>query len=106
MTEDVLVQFPTSTVLGNMGYLGRSLHERLKLKGIELITPVRKNMKQKPIAFPNFFKRRKGIERVFSFLANLGSERCKNRSAHSFQVKLENFLLAYYLLLKLSNHRL
>ncbi|NEX51475.1 transposase, partial [Lactococcus lactis] len=64
MTEEVLSQFGTPTVLEDMGYLGQSLHDRLELKGIDLMTPVRKNMKQKKILFPNFSKRRKVIERV------------------------------------------
>nr|ARW71150.1 transposase IS982 [uncultured bacterium] len=72
MAEEVLSQFGTPTVLGDMGYLGQSLQDRLELKGIDLITPVRKNMKQKKILFPNFSKRRKVIERVFSFLTNPG----------------------------------
>ena len=57
-------------------------------------------MKQKKILFPNFSKRRKVIERVFSFLTNLGAERCKSRSPQDFQLKLEMILLAYSLLLK------
>ncbi|MCT1228272.1 IS982 family transposase, partial [Lactococcus lactis] len=100
MTEEVLSQFGTPTVLGDMGYLGQSLHDRLELEGIDLITPARKNMKQKKILFPNFSKRRKVIERVFSFLTNLGVERCKSRSPQGFQLKLERILLAYSLLLK------
>lgn len=56
-------------------------------------------MKQKKILFPNFSKRRKVIERVFSFLTNLGAERCKSRSPQGFQLKLE-MILAYSLLLK------
>ena len=46
MAGEVLSQFGTPTVLGDMGYLGQSLHDRLELKGIDLMTPVRKNMKQ------------------------------------------------------------
>ncbi|NEX54040.1 transposase, partial [Lactococcus lactis] len=76
------------------------LHDRLELKEIELITPVRMNMKKKDITFPNFSKRRKVIERVFSFLTNLGAERCKSRSSYGFQVKLEMTLLTYSLILK------
>ena len=57
-------------------------------------------MKKKDITFPIFSKRRKVIERVFSFLTNLGAERCKNRSPQGFQLKLEMILLAYSLLLK------
>ena len=97
MTEEVLSQFGTPTVLGDMGYLGQSLHDRLELKEIELITP---DMKQKKILFPNFSKRRKVIERFFSFLTNLGAKRCKSRSPQGFQFKLERILLAYSLLLK------
>ena len=33
MTEEVLSQFGTPTVLGDMGYLGQSLHDRLELIG-------------------------------------------------------------------------
>ena len=44
MTEEVLSQFGTPTVLGDMGYLGQSLHDRLELKGIDLITPDRKSV--------------------------------------------------------------
>ena len=69
MAEEVSSQFGTPIVLGDMGYLGQVLHDRLELKEIELITPVRMNMKKKYITFPNFSKRRKVIERVFSFLS-------------------------------------
>ncbi|UXV62155.1 MULTISPECIES: IS982 family transposase [Lactococcus] len=100
MAEEVLSQFGTPIVLGDMGYLGQVLHDRLELKEIELITPVRMNMKKKDITFPNFSKRRKVIERVFSFLTNLGSERCKSRSSYGFLVKLEMTLLTYSLILK------
>ena len=100
MAEEVLSQFGTPIVLGDMGYLGQVLQDRLELKEIELITPVRMNMKKKDITFPNFSKRRKVIERVFSFLTNLGAERCKSRSSYGFLVKLEMTLLTYSLILK------
>ncbi|MCT0080380.1 IS982 family transposase [Lactococcus lactis] len=100
MAEEVLSQFGTPIVLGDMGYLGQVLQDRLELKEIELITPVRMNTKKKDITFPNFSKRRKVIERVFSFLTNLGAERCKSRSSYGFQVKLEMTLLTYSLILK------
>ncbi|WP_364599316.1 IS982 family transposase, partial [Amycolatopsis sp. NPDC051716] len=100
MAEEVLSQFGTPIVLGDMGYLGQVLQDRLELKEIELITPVRMNMKKKDITFPNFSKRRKVIERVFSFLTNLGAERCKSRYSYGFQVKLEMTILTYSLMLK------
>lgn len=73
VTEELLSQFSTPSVLGDKGYLSQVLHDQLKLKGIELITLVRKNMKRKPIPFPDFSKRRKVVEQAFSFLANLGA---------------------------------
>lgn len=100
MTEEVLACFPTETVLGDKGYLGKALQERLKSKGVELITPLRKNMKQSKINFPHFAKRKKVIERVFSFLANLGAERSKSRSIQGFQLRLEMLILAYSILLR------
>ena len=100
MAEEVLSQFGTPIVLGDMGYLGQVLHDRLELKEIELITPIRMNMKKKDITFPNFSKPRKVIERVFSFLTNLGAERCKSRYSYGFQVKLEMTILTYSLMLK------
>ena len=92
-------QFGTPTFLGDIGYLGQSLHDRLKLKGIDLMTPVRKKRKQKKNRFPNFAKRRKVIERVFSFLTNLGAQRCKSRSHQGFQLLSAMILLAYSSLL-------
>ena len=48
----------------------------------------------------DFSKRRKVIERVFSFLTNLGAERSKSRSAIAFQVKLEMIISTYSLIFK------
>ena len=87
-TEEVVSQFGTPTVLGDMGYLGQARHDRLEWTGIDLSTPVRKNFKQKKILFPIVSKRRKLIERGCSLLTNLGSERCKSRSSQGFQVKV------------------
>src|SRR5574337_659667 len=84
MTEEVLACFPTETVLGDKGYLGKALQERLKSK----------------VNFPHFAKRKKIIERVFSFLANLGAERSKSRSIQGFQLRLEMLILAYSILLR------
>lgn len=100
--EELLSKHATPTVLGDLGYLGRALHDRLKLNGIELITPVRKNMKQERFPFPYFSKRRKVIEREFSFFTHFGSERSLSRSAQGFQLKLEMIFLAYSILLKLA----
>ena len=54
MAEKVLSQFGTPIVFGDMGYLGKVLQDRLELKEIELITPVRMNKKKKDITFHNF----------------------------------------------------
>ena len=97
-------QFGTPTVAGEMGYLGHEPEDRLQGKGIDLIKHVMKKMKQKKVLLHNFSKRRKVIERVFSFLTNLGAERCKSRSPQGVQLKLEMILLAYSLLLNQLNH--
>lgn len=57
-------------------------------------------MKQGKMTFLHFAKHRKVIERVFSFLENLGAERSKSRSALGFQLRLEMIILAYSVLLK------
>lgn len=80
----MLESISITTVLGDKGYLGLVLHDRLALQGVQLITPVRKNTKQKRSAFPSFSKRRKVIKCIFSFLANLGIERSKSRLIHWF----------------------
>lgn len=100
VAQELILDCPTETVLGDRGYIGILLFESLEWSGIKLITPMRKNMKRKMIDFPDFSKRRKVIERVFSFLTNLGAERSKSRSNHGFQTKLEMILLTYCILLR------
>ena len=56
------------------------------------MTPVTTNMKQKKNLFPNFSKRKKEIERVFSFFTKLGAVRCKSRLPQGFQLKLGHIL--------------
>ena len=36
---------PYSPVLADLGYLGKELKKRLEAKGIDFLTPIRKNMK-------------------------------------------------------------
>lgn len=100
VTQELIIDCPTETVLGDMGYIGILLFESLEWSRIKLITPMRKNMKRKMIDFPDFSKRRKVIERVFSFLTNLGAECSKSCSNNGFQTRLEMILFTYCILLR------
>ncbi|WP_371467539.1 transposase [Streptococcus parasanguinis] len=41
----MLDAIPYSPVLADLGYLGKELKKRLEAKGIDFLTPIRKNMK-------------------------------------------------------------
>lgn len=86
MSELLLESSSASTLLGDKSYLEEAMHNRLAIRDIQLITPIRKSTIRKMIAFPNFSKRRKVIERVFSYLASLEIERSKSRAIQAFQL--------------------
>lgn len=86
MAELSLESNSTSTVPGDKSYLEEAMNNRLAIRDIQLITPIRKSTIRKMIAFPNFSKRRKVIERVFSYLASLEIERSKSRAIQAFQL--------------------
>ena len=49
MAEEVLSQFGTPIVLGDMGYLGQVLHDRLELKEIERVFSFLTNHKKNAV---------------------------------------------------------
>ncbi|EQC87541.1 hypothetical protein LLT7_13765, partial [Lactococcus cremoris subsp. cremoris TIFN7] len=51
---------------------------------------------------PNFSKRRKVIERVFSFLTNLGAERCKGSFASRFSIEIRDDTFSVFFTVKIS----
>lgn len=85
---------------GDKGYLSKTLTQRLKEKGVDLVTKVRKNMKA--IAMSAFdqavLKQRSLIETVFDQLKNLCQiEHSRHRSIANFTVNMLAGILAYCL---------
>jgi len=80
------------TLIGDKGYLSKSLFEKLFDKGVTLITKIRKNMKNKLIGLQEklMLMRRSFIETIFSSLKSLNTlihhrHRCPiNAFAHLF----------------------
>jgi transposase len=90
-------------LFGDKGYLSKVLTEKLKNKGVELITKVRKNMK--PMTHSAFdqaiLRKRSLIETVFDELKNLCHiEHSRHRSPINFTVNLLAGLVAYCLMPK------
>jgi transposase len=87
-------------MFADKGYLGKELAETLANQGIQLITPLRKNMK--PVPRTDFEKailrRRALIETVFDELKNLCQvEHTRHRSVANFLVNLMAGIMAYCL---------
>jgi transposase len=87
-------------LFADKGYLGKELTETLAKQGIQLITPLRKNMK--PVPRTDFEKallrRRALIETVFDELKNLCQiEHTRHRSVANFVVNLMAGIVAYCL---------
>lgn len=87
-------------LFGDKGYLGKVITAQLADMGIKLITPVRKNMKEKVYtAFEQCLLRRRGvIETVNHELKNLCQiEHTRHRSVNNFLVNLMAGIVAYCL---------
>lgn len=87
-------------LFADKGYLSKELTETLAKQGIQLITPLRKNMK--PVPRTDFEKallrRRALIETVFDELKNLCQiEHTRHRSVSNFLVNLMAGMIAYCL---------
>ncbi len=83
------------------GYISKTLIERLKTVGLDLVTKVRRNMK--PIAHTDFdqamLRQRSLIETVFDELKNLCQiEHTRHRSVSNFVVNILGGLVAYCLM--------
>jgi hypothetical protein len=85
-------------LFGDRGYMDKKLSKRLLEKGIELVTKVRKNMKDnilEPIK-KYLLKKRNIIETIIDQLKNiLTMDHTRHRSIINFQVHLLAGLLAY-----------
>lgn len=95
-----LCQHVFGILVGDKGYLGRSLKARLRQQGVELLTPVRRNMKEvNHTDFEKYLlKRRSLVETVIDELKNLCQiEHTRHRSMMGFLVNLMGGLVAYCL---------
>jgi transposase len=85
-------------LFGDKGYLSHELFEQLFARGLELITPIRKNMKNRlmPIWNKLLLRKRFIIETVNDQLKNISQiEHSRHRSPNNFVVNLLSGLIAY-----------
>lgn len=83
-------------LLGDEGYLGKNMHQRLEQMGYTLWTPYRKNMKNAPKHNKHYLMAlRRTIESDFSLLSYYNAENNRARSLAGFQERLEVAILAY-----------
>jgi hypothetical protein len=85
-------------LFGDRGYISQALFEELTGKGVQLITKVRKNMKNKlmPLSDKILLRKRTLIETVNDQLKNISQiEHTRHRSIANFTVNLISGLIAY-----------
>jgi len=85
-------------LFGDRGYISQKLNQTLADKGLELITKVRKNMKEKIISPINeyYLNKRGMIETIIDQLKNLLQiDHSRHRSPMNFQVNILGGLVAY-----------
>ena len=83
-------------LLGDEGYLGKNLHQRLEQMGYTLWTPYRKNMKNAQKHNKHYLMAlRRTIESDFSLLSYYNAENNRARSLAGFQERIEVAILAY-----------
>ena len=98
--EDLTDSFFIPTLLGDAGYVGKELANRLSKRGIRLIAIPRKSMKEaNTIDYSIVKKQRKAIETVFSSLEILGIETIHAHSVKSIMTRVQLTVLLYNLLL-------
>ena len=88
----------TGKLFGDKGYIGKKLFEELYESGIQLITNVKKNMKNKliPLEDKLLLKKRFIIETVNDQLKNIQNiEHSRHRSPTNFMVNLVAGLISY-----------
>jgi transposase len=86
------------SLYGDKGYLSKPLTELFDEQGLQLITKVRKNMKEKLLSvFDNLMLRKRAvIESVFDQLKNISQiEHSRHRSVNNFLVNVLAGLTAY-----------
>jgi hypothetical protein len=100
---ELLTKKLSGRLFADKGYISQSLKERLKEKGIQLITHLRKNMKQELLPFFDrlMLRKRALIESVNDFLKNTCQiQHTRHRSKINWLVNLISGLVAYSFLPK------
>ncbi len=80
------------------GYLSQALFEQLFAQGLQLITPIRKNMQNRLVLFQDklLIRKRFIIETIVDQLKNVSQiEHARHRSATNFLVNLIAGLIVY-----------
>ena len=87
-----------SKLFGDKGYISQNLQDRLKQKGVELVTKLRKNRKQEALPFFDqlMLRKRALIESVNDFLKNTCQiQHTRHKSKNNWLVNLISGLVAY-----------
>ena len=95
-----LAQGITGKLVGDKGYISSSIFKKLFKKGLELITTIRSNMKNKLMSLENklLLRKRSIIETVNDQLKNISQvEHTRHRSPANFLINLLSALAAYSL---------
>ena len=85
-------------LFGDRGYIARWLHEALWEEGVELVTRIRSNMKNRlvPLFDKLMLRKRALIETIFDQIKNVSQvEHSRHRSVVNFAVNLVAGLVAY-----------
>lgn len=95
-----LVQQLVGKLFGDKGYISHKLFESLYAKGLQLITPIKKNMKNKfmPLCDKLMLRKRAIIETINDQLKNIAQvEHTRHRSIWNFTANILAALCAYSL---------
>ena len=93
-----IVRTLTGKLFGDKGYISQQLSHQLLEQVLELITPIRKNMKPKLLILMNkiLLRKRSIIETINDQLKNISQlEHSRHRSGHHFMVNVIGALIAY-----------
>jgi hypothetical protein len=93
-----LTQGLVGKLFGDRGYISQKLFEALFEQGLQLITSIRKNMKNRllPLVDKLLLRKRAIIETIFDQLKNISQiEHSRHRSVVNFMVNLLAGLIAY-----------
>jgi IS5 family transposase len=98
MTADWITQNLTGKLIGDKGYISQSLFEILMSRGLQLITKLRKNMKNRFVSMEDkiLLRKRALIETVNDQLKNISNiEHTRHRSLWNFLGNVAAGLIAY-----------